>query len=274
MFLPVLFAFGFKPARSVQQKTAIWTLVLVFSVAIVFSYTRATWISIAGAFIIFILVKLRIRLSLIFLIAAVAFYGIYSYRTEIVMKLEQNRQESSGDFAEHVQSISNITSDASNMERLNRWHAAVKMFREKPFFGWGPGTYQFKYAPFQYARARTFLSTNLGDMGNAHSEYIGPLAESGVFGTITIFLILVTSLVTGFRVYFGTEDYWTKMISLALILGLCTYYLHGFMNNFLDTDKASAPFWGFIAMLVALDLKVRQKRQMGTGESKSIQEPQ
>jgi hypothetical protein len=26
------------------------------------------------------------------------------------------------------------------------------------------------------------------------------------------------------------------------------------MNDFLDTDKASVPFWGFIAILVALDL--------------------
>jgi hypothetical protein len=26
------------------------------------------------------------------------------------------------------------------------------------------------------------------------------------------------------------------------------------MNNFLDTDKASIPFWGFCAMLVAADL--------------------
>jgi hypothetical protein len=26
------------------------------------------------------------------------------------------------------------------------------------------------------------------------------------------------------------------------------------MNNFLDTDKASVPVWGFIAFLVAMDL--------------------
>ena len=31
------------------------------------------------------------------------------------------------------------------------------------------------------------------------------------------------------------------------------------MNNFLDTDKASVPFWGFIAILVALDVYHNQK---------------
>ena len=29
-------------------------------------------------------------------------------------------------------------------------------------------------------------------------------------------------------------------------------------NNYLDTDKASAPFWGFLAILVAMDLKIRR----------------
>jgi hypothetical protein len=38
------------------------------------------------------------------------------------------------------------------------------------------------------------------------------------------------------------------------MLGLLTYFLHGLLNNFLDTDKASVPVWAFIAMLVALKL--------------------
>lgn len=256
-FYPVLFAFAFRRDKSLEFKTLVWILILLFSTAIVFSYTRATWVSLAGAFIIFLVVKFRIRLSIIFLFAGLFLFGVYSYRTEIIMKLAQNQQASSGDFAEHVQSISNITSDASNMERINRWHSALRMFRERPLFGWGPGTYQFQYAPFQYSSERTNISTNFGDRGSTHSEYIGPLAESGVPGGITILLILIASLTTGFKTYFRSEERWVKMLTLAIILGLCTYFLHGFLNNFLETDKASAPFWGFLAMLVALDIRSR-----------------
>jgi len=32
------------------------------------------------------------------------------------------------------------------------------------------------------------------------------------------------------------------------------------MNNFLDTDKASAPFWGFIAVLVVLDIYGKERK--------------
>jgi hypothetical protein len=39
-----------------------------------------------------------------------------------------------------------------------------------------------------------------------------------------------------------------------IVLSLITYWFHGFLNNFLDTDKAAGPYWGFIAMLVAIDI--------------------
>ena len=46
---------------------------------------------------------------------------------------------------------------------------------------------------------------------------------------------------------------------MAAIVGLVTYYIHGFLNNFLDTDKLSVPFWGLTAMIVAIDLYSRRE---------------
>ena len=31
----------------------------------------------------------------------------------------------------------------------NRWNSAMRMWQERPVFGWGPGTYMFQSAPFQ-----------------------------------------------------------------------------------------------------------------------------
>jgi O-antigen ligase len=154
-----------------------------------------------------------------------------------------------------VKSISNISSDASNLERINRWNSAIRMFQERPVFGWGPGTYMFQYAPFQASAERTIISTNFGLQGNAHSEYLGPLAEQGVPGML---LMIALVLVTGLRVmrlYARLPDGTDKRMLVALFLGLVTYYLHGVLNNFLDLDKASVPFWAFTAMIVLLDLK-------------------
>jgi O-antigen ligase len=176
-----------------------------------------------------------------------------SFQQEIIDRLEKNKQDSSANFVEHIQSITNISSDASNLERINRWQAAIRLFDERPAVGWGPGTYQFVYSPFQRAKEKTIISTNLGDMGNAHSEYLGPLAEMGIPGMLIVLILLVFVMITGLRVY-KNGDREVKFLSMMSLLGLITYFAHGVLNNFLDTDKLSVPFWGFIAILVSLDV--------------------
>ncbi len=91
-------------------------------------------------------------------------------------------------------------------------------------------------------------------MGTAHSEYLGPLSESGILGTFSFLLILFLALYTSFRYYFQKQEALHKWLVLAVSLGLISYAFHGLLNNFLDTDKASAPFWGFMAIIVALDV--------------------
>ena len=167
---------------------------------------------------------------------------------------DKNKQGTSQNFMEHVQSMSNISTDASNLERLNRWASAIRMFKDRPVFGFGPGTYQFEYAPYQSSEEKTLISTNAGDRGNAHSEYIGPLSEEGLLGTILVICVFIYSIVVAMRVYRRSDDKDVKMLTLATMLGLLTYYFHGLMNNFLDSDKASVPVWGYIAILVAFDL--------------------
>lgn len=261
MFLPVFV--GFSLSREYRRPYRIMSFIVlaILVIGIIFSYSRAAWISVAAALGVFLLIRFRVRFYWIFLTVAVGVALFFMFRYQFLDKLEKNKQDSSTDFVEHVQSISNISSDASNLERINRWAAAIRLFKEKPIFGWGPGTYQFVYAPYQRAKEKTIISTNYGDMGNAHSEYIGPLSESGVLGMITFIGIVVTVIYTAIRVYRRSKAKEIRLLSLVMALGLISYYVHGIMNNFLDTDKASVPFWAFTAVIVALDLYHRQEEE-------------
>lgn len=253
-FLPVFTGFvlfrKYKPSYRVISLVVLTILVT----GIIFSYSRAAWVSVAGSLGIFLLVKLRIRFYWVMIALGIGVGFFYMFRYQFIDKLEKNKQDSSTDFLEHVQSISNISSDASNLERINRWTSAIRLFKERPIFGWGPGTYQFVYAPYQLSREKTIISTNYGDMGNAHSEYIGPLSESGILGMLTFIAVVVTVSITGMRVYRRAKSSEVRLFSLLILLGLISYYVHGVMNNFLDTDKASVPFWAFTGILVAMDL--------------------
>ncbi len=263
MFFPLLLFFTINKKYSGSIKFAASLLLILFIVALVFSYTRAAWVSLAIALIVYFVLLLRIRFRNVMIVFISACSLALVYQTEIVMKLEKNRQDASQDFDKHIESISNISTDASNLERLNRWNAAFRMFQERPFLGWGPGTYSFEYAPFQHAHEKTIISTNMGDKGNAHSEYIGPLCESGVLGALTFIFIIIYVLSTGFRLYYTVKENEIKKMVLMILLGFITYIVHGGLNNFLDTDKASVPFWGFIAMLVAIDIYHKGKSDDG-----------
>ena len=254
MYVPILVGIIADKSFTFRLRIISFLIFIVFTVAILFSYTRAAWISLIGALGVWIVLKLRIRLRYIFFVAATAGTLFLAYQSKIMIALEGNSQDSSTNLKEHVQSISNVATDASNLERINRWNCAFRMFKEKPVFGWGPGTYQFNYAPFQFSYEKTIISTNAGDMGNAHSEYFGPLSESGIFGMLSMVIIVIMVYYIGIKNYYSLKDKKLKTLTLSVICALTTYFVHGLLNNFLDTDKASAPFWSFIAILVAIDL--------------------
>ena len=176
--------------------------------------------------------------------------------TQIMHSLEKNNAEhATENLDERIESMANITSDASNLERLNRWGCAVRLWQERPILGWGPGTYAMVYAPFQLASGKTIISTNSGNRGNAHSEYLGPLSEQGLPGMLLMIVLVGYVIYSAITLYIRMPKGDMRMIVLVLVLGLITYFIHGILNNYLDTDKATVPVWGFTAIIVMLDLR-------------------
>jgi O-antigen ligase len=172
---------------------------------------------------------------------------------------KNNSEHATENMNERLESMTNVTTDASNLERLNRWGCAIRLFEERPIFGWGPGTYAMVYAPFQLASGKTIISTNSGNRGNAHSEYLGPLSEQGLIGMLLMILLVVYICYTAVMLYIRMPPGEMRNIMLSLFLGLTTYFAHGILNNYLDTDKATIPVWGFTAIIVMLDLKYPKK---------------
>ncbi len=253
-FIPVIFGFLVSNKYSFNRKILIFATLTILITAVGLTFTRAAWLSLIGAFVVWFLIRIRIKLKYLISLMVMALGVLFIYQSNILMSLEKNKQVSSTNVDTHIKSMSNIATDASNMERINRWKCALRMFAEKPLTGFGPGTYMFKYAPFQHSNERTIISTNAGDSGNAHSEFLGPLAESGIFGMLSYIFLVAITIIRGIKIYYSAENKDIKTLSLSILLGLITYFLHSFLNNYLDTDKASAPFWAFIAMIVALDI--------------------
>jgi putative inorganic carbon (hco3(-)) transporter len=246
---------------SIFKKGLFFLLTMFFLTALVFSYSRAAWLSVVISGIVWLIWFIRIKFSIVVLSFIVTIALFLSFQVEIEQWLSSNNTDSSGNLKEHLNSALNVSTDASNLERINRWSSAIRMFEERPIFGWGPGTYMFCYAPFQRSYQKTIISTDFGTGGNAHSEYLGLLADSGLIAMTGYILILIFVFYRGFLISRKIEDRQYRIMMMGALFGLVTYTVHGFMNDFLDSDKIAAPFWGFIAFIVAMDVRFRSERR-------------
>ncbi len=261
MALALILPFAFyipKWAENKNLKFFFYLLAGLLVVAIILSYTRAAWLSLVAAAGVYLIIRLRIKFTYLLTISVFLISFIYLFQTDILMVLEKNSQDSSDSFTEHISSMSNISTDASNLERINRWKSAIRLFKDRPHLGWGAGTYQFNYAPYQNYYEKTIISTNAGNMGNAHSEYLSVLAESGWPGLLSFLVLIGIVFRTAIKLYHKLNDSQDQSLLMASILGLVTYFTHAFLNNFFDMDKASVPIWAIVTIIVVLDIKHRK----------------
>jgi len=260
MLFPFFAGFLLIPGKKRVLSTWWSLLIIPFLIAgMIFSYSRAVWLSVAVAVIATLFLLFRIRfMHIVFLLAIVVGIGLY-HRDAIEFRIKNVESQRGSDIKEHATSIANLNTSASNLERINRWEAGLDMFKKKPIVGYGPGTYPFQYAPFQNEELMTRISTYAGDKGGVHSEYLKPLSESGLPGFLSFLAVIIFTVTRGMSLAYHADKRRVRMLAALLLLGLTTYYVHGFFNFFLHTDKVAALFWGMTAFIVALDMKYKRQ---------------
>ena len=256
-FIPILLLwilFGFKLKFNFTTVLLSIFFLLLLTGGLILSYTRAGWISLAAATLFGAAMVFRLRLWHMLTVLGFVVALVMVNFDDIFYQLYQNKQNSAEGFEKHLESVSNVRNDVSNLERVNRWAAAINMVKEKPLFGFGPGAYSFTYAPYQDPEFKTPITTAFGDQGHAHSEYLNPLAETGWIGLATFLALILVVFQRGLRLVYYGRTFEIRIFSAGILLGLVTYLAHGLLNSYSEQDKIAVLFWGFIAMICALDL--------------------
>ncbi len=241
--------------------------VLFFLMLVFYSTSRGAMLSLAVSLFVAIFLLIRPRpiytMALLFVLT-LGIYAVYPSVSERMQHIETLSYERDAGVVDRTRSVANITTDVSNVERLNRWVSAWRMFQERPLTGFGPGTYQFVYIPYQEERLMNRLTvTNPwdppeGSGGTAHSEYLLLLSETGLFG-LAAFLLLMGRwtwlTLHSWRFHPKRRHMFTALVALS------TYFFHALVNNFLTTDKFAFLFWGTAAYLVASYHNVKETNE-------------
>ncbi len=254
-------------AEKRKQMTIIYLISgLVFIAAVLLSSSRAAFLSLVFFLLVLFLFRLKInfrQLILTGLASIILLVVLYKPTLEHIQKAEFDNGNNQSGIIDRTRSVANITTDVSNLERINRWISAWRMFLEKPVTGFGPGTYQFKYIPYQDPAYMTRLTVHdhrfvpEGSGGTAHSEYLLALSEMGIIGLFGWLLLMGRWVYLSFsrKAPPGCRKVYVQIAFAAL----STYLFHAFFNNFLTTDKFAFLFWGTAAWLIANNYKTDEQ---------------
>ncbi len=242
---------------------------MIFLVALLYSTSRGAMLSLIVAVFVAIIIWLKPRshiLVTVFVLLLIAGYVLYPGMRDRIEQTEVVSYETGAGVMDRTRSVANVSTDVSNVERLNRWVSAWRMFRERPLTGFGPGTYQFVYIPYQEERLKNRLTVTdpwnppEGSGGTAHSEYLLLLSETGIMGLAAFLLILGRWSWLTLRRW---RDHPRRNAMAVALLALSTYFFHALVNNFLTTDKMAFLFWGTAAWLVAMYHHDGQRKHEG-----------
>lgn len=247
---------------SKRSKSWLWILTILICIAFILSYSRAAWLSMFLCIFFSVVIYFKISFNkLVFgvIISSAIIYFNFNSIEEIALR--NNSRSNTGDISEHIESFSNIQSDASNAERINRWKCALRMFYDKPYLGFGPGTYQYNYGSYQIRSEMTRISTVHGNRGHAHSEYLTYLSETGFPGFIIFITLIFYTIFIGLRVIYKSGVIFSRLMATGLLLALFSYFIHAFFNAFLDSDKMAVLFYSALAGIVILDISVTYEKK-------------
>jgi O-antigen ligase len=261
-FVPALALVGWTYAATSRWRYLAWGISVICLAGVLFSYTRGAWLGLLGAagVLAFLYTWERFRVAIVIGIVSLALLAGALSQTTLYFKADADKQTKS--FGDRLVSALNTKTDLSNRERFNRWMAALSMAEERPVFGFGPGTYAMEYAPYQQAQYRTIVSTNQGDIGSAHNEFLLAASELGWPGTACVAAWYLAILLTGMQGFFRSPHPGQRALYAGATAALATHILHALVNNFFDQDKVCMPVYWCMATIVALDVFHAQIRRV------------
>ena len=163
-FSTFIFQFAFTRKKSVSRLIyfALFDLAMV---SIFFSYSRASWL--AAMTVLIVLACLYTRSFLLFVLPGLVMWG------SLLMVV---------DGQENSYAVKRLNTSDTVRSRIITNMAGLKMFGEKPIFGWGYGSYDLHDWKFMKQIGSFKPTTWEKEEATSHNTYLTILAETGIMG--------------------------------------------------------------------------------------------
>ena len=177
-------------------------LIILFLVALFFSYSRGAWLALPIGFIAAWLAskrKLLLAYIITLVLTGILLFWISREDRYLQFAPEYKTTIFHEDFREHWIATYNLK-DVSTAERFNRWVAGVRMVGDHWVTGYGPNCFYEEYKPYSIPAFKTWVSRN-DEHSTVHNYFLLTAIEQGIPGLIFLLLLF------GAMIWFAEKNY-------------------------------------------------------------------
>ena len=232
-------------------------------IGLLFAYSRGAWIALlAGITAVWV-----IRKKMMGKLVVAAVLGIIISTTWLVtdknyMRFAPDHDHTvfHTDFGEHMLATVEMK-DVSTAERFYRWIAGARMLADKPVTGFGPNAFYLHYRSYTISRFKTWVSNN-PEHSTVHNYFILTALEQGVIGLVLFCALYFGMLLHTQRLYHQFQSRFYRTVALTIGIILTMIGVINCMSDMIETDKIGSLFWLCLGMIVLLEEKSREEKQV------------
>jgi O-antigen ligase len=236
--------------------------ILLYLVAIYFSYTRTCYIALFAIYPFYLVIRHKwIKPVLGTLAIGVTLLLVHLFSHNNFLKYAPTFEETviHEDFGKHIASTFQ-GKDVSSMERVYRWVAATRMFKDHPWMGFGPGNFYPNYMHYTLSSFETYVSDN-PERSTTHNYLLLLLTEQGTIGLAVFLLLTAVIFIYGEKIYHRMTNADDKRIVITLLLVIVMVYMNLLLSDLLESDKVGPFYFMSIALLAAWDIRYRRRNK-------------
>ena len=233
-FLALLFPFSaclFLTGSRPWRLAAGLTMVLAFC-GIVVGQTRSAWLSLATGLVVSSVLIFLVRRRLPPAVTKLWFGGLALLvaGTLVVLGLSlalPGQRDLAVSLKHRVAALGQLSDNASAAQpatggRLYFWRTSLKMIRDRPLFGVGPGNWRVMVQRYGINEGLT-AADGVWAPDHAHNDYVQMAAESGIPGLLLYLGIWGTLGFITANVIRQAADFRRNLLAIFCLAGLCTY---------------------------------------------------
>ena len=146
-------------------------------------------------------------------------------------------------YVARFESITNTTTDGSNLGRFDVWTSSINMFKDYPVTGVGIGQWRTIY------EASYRLPTENQHLYHAHNNFIQLLGEVGLLGLLGVLIFYGSIIIDNFVVWFKNRDPYSLCAMIAVI---CYVFVFGQVEYTLDNSSGIRIMYFMLATMLQL----------------------